>query len=102
MKNYFTLLLITGALFSGCAKQPEQKPICPANSKYSEIHNKCLVLNSRLNGVIKTKDCNNSKCIASVMDERGHSIMITPTENQNVGDIVELVVYKNGLKAETK
>lgn len=107
MKKIITLVSLVSAFFiSGCStaevKQKQNQVLfkgpltCKDGSKYSKVHDKCVVMNFELNGVIESKECNESLCSAIVLDERSRRIKIEADKNINVGDQVSIVLFKKG------
>lgn len=105
-KNISIAIFASALLFSGCAgkqlteiKEPKELK-CEDNSVYSSIHNKCLVMNEDIKGVVESKECVDNKCSAVVLDERSRRIKIEANDNLNIGDTVSIVLFKKGEAVE--
>ena len=98
-KNISIAIFASALLFSGCAGKELLEPKefkCEDNSVYSSIHNKCLVMNEDIKGVVESKECIENKCSAIVLDERSRRIKIEANDNLNIGDTVSIVLFKKG------
>lgn len=101
-KNISITIFASAILFSGCAAKQSLELKCEDNSVYSAVHDKCIVMNGDIKGVVESKECLDNKCSAIVLDERSRRIKVEANNNLNIGDSVSIVLFKKGTIVEKK